>query len=44
MQKIFYGGDILTMVKEDDAPEAVWVKDGKIAYVGTWEEAERLAD
>ncbi len=44
MQKIFYGGDILTMVKEDDAPEAVWVKDGKIAYVGTREEAERLAD
>lgn len=44
MQKLFYGGDILTMRNEEDAPDAVLVADGKIAYVGAREEAEKLAD
>lgn len=44
MQKLFYGGDILTMKNEEDAPEAVLVTGGKIAYVGTREEAEKLAE
>lgn len=43
MRKLFYGGDILTMKNEEEAPEAVLVTDGKIAYVGTRKEAEKLA-
>lgn len=43
MQKLYYGGDILTMVKETDAPEAVLVTDGKIEYVGSLKEARTLA-
>ncbi len=44
MQKIYYGGDIITMVNETDAPEAVLVEDGKIKFVGSYEEAERTLD
>jgi len=43
MQKLYYGGDIITMVNETDAPEALLVCDGKIQYVGSRKEAERLA-
>ena len=44
MQKLFYGGDILTMRGGEESPEAVLVTDGKIAYVGTREAAEKLTD
>ncbi len=43
MQKLFYGGDILTMRDERDAPEAVLVDEGRIVYVGAQEAARRLA-
>lgn len=43
MQKLYYGGDIITMTAETDVPEAVLVNDGKIAYVGSLAEAEALA-
>lgn len=43
MQKLYYGGDILTMVNETDAPEAVLVTDGKIEFVGSLKEAKTLA-
>lgn len=43
MQKLFYGGDIITMVNETDAPEAVLTEDGKIAYVGSYARAKQLA-
>lgn len=39
---IYFGGEILTMT--GDTPnyaEAVWVKDGKIAYIGSLEEAKK---
>ena len=39
MQKLYYGGDIVTMREETDAPEAVLVTDGKISYVGELAEA-----
>lgn len=42
MNRIYYGGDILTMREEKDSPEAVLVSDGKIAYVGALTEARRL--
>lgn len=42
MQKLYYGGDIITMEQEGDAPEAVLVSDGKIAYVGSAQEAKGL--
>lgn len=42
MQSLYYGGDVITMVNETDAPEALLVEDGKIAYVGTLSEAEKL--
>ncbi len=41
---IYFGGDILTMA--GDTPnyaEAVWIKDGKIAYVGSLEQAKKQA-
>ena len=41
MQKLYYGGDIVTMREETDAPEAVLVTDGKISYVGELAEARR---
>ena len=34
METLYHSGRILTMVDQDDAPEAVIVRDGKIAYVG----------
>lgn len=41
MRKLYYGGDIITMREEADAPEAVLVTDGKISYVGELAEARR---
>ncbi|MCH7313837.1 amidohydrolase [Acinetobacter sp. ANC 3882] len=44
-EQLFYGGSILTM--SGNAPEyveALLVKDGKIRFVGSKQEAERLAD
>lgn len=43
MQKLYYGGDIVTMVNETDAPEAVLIEEGKIVFVGSLKEAENLA-
>lgn len=43
MQKLYYGGDIITMVSESDAPEAVLADDGKIIYVGSYAEAKKMA-
>ena len=42
MQKLYYNGDIITMVREEDAAEAVLIQDGTIAYVGSLAEAEAL--
>lgn len=42
MQKLYYGGDIITMCRESDAPEAVLISDGTIVYTGGLEEARRL--
>lgn len=44
MQKLYYGGDIITMVNENDAPEAVLVKDGKIQFIGELSNAEKLCE
>ncbi|MDO5409354.1 MAG: amidohydrolase [Lachnospiraceae bacterium] len=48
MQKIYYGGDIITMCETggsetmmENAPEAVLVSDGRIAYVGSFQEAKK---
>lgn len=42
MQKLYYGGDIITMVQEQDRPEAVLVEDAQIRYVGSLKEAKAL--
>lgn len=42
MQKLYYGGDIVTMVKESDAPQSLLTKDGKIQFVGSLSAAEQL--
>ena len=42
MQKLYYGGDILTMVRKTDAPEALLVEDGRIRFVGGLTEAKAL--
>lgn len=39
MEKIYYGGDIITMCDKDDAPEAVLVADGNIKFVGSLQQA-----
>lgn len=44
MQKLYYGGDIITMRQESDTTEALLEKDGVIQYVGTLEEAEALCE
>lgn len=43
MEKLFYGGDIITMENETDAPEAVLVKNGVIDYTGSLEGAKAAA-
>lgn len=42
MQKLYYGGDIITMREETDAPEALLVSDGKIIFVGELSEARKF--
>ncbi len=44
MQTLYYGGDIITMVQEEDAPEALLTQDERIRFVGSFEEAEALCD
>ena len=50
MEQIFYNGTILTMSAKDEEeelrkqPEAVLVKDGVIAKVGSLEQIEQFAD
>ncbi len=44
MQKLYYGGDVITMVNETDAPEAVLVENGKIKYVGSFTNATKQAE
>lgn len=43
METIYYNGDFITMKDEDDHIEALLVRDGKILYAGSKEEAERLS-
>ena len=43
METLYHSGRILTMVDPDDAPEAVLVRDGRIAAVGPLEEVRALA-
>lgn len=42
MRKLYYGGDIISMRREDDSPEAVAVEDGIIIYTGDLSGAEEL--
>lgn len=42
MDKILYNGCIRTLDDNDSVAEAIGIKDGKIAFVGTNEEAEKL--
>ncbi|WP_114854188.1 amidohydrolase [Brachybacterium sp. YJGR34] len=44
MDTIYHSGRILTMVDQDDAPEAVLVRQGLIAAVGGLEEVRAAAD
>ncbi|WP_152657579.1 amidohydrolase [Oceanobacillus sp. CFH 90083] len=44
MQKLYYGGDILTMTGEDDYAEAVLTEDGLIKKQGSLEEVKQAAD
>lgn len=44
-EKLFYGGSILTMEgMQPKYAEALLVRDGKIVFVGSKQQAERLAD
>jgi len=44
-EQLFYGGPILTMSgNSPEYAEALLVKDGKIVFVGSKQQAERLAD
>ena len=42
MATLFHHGTLLTMVDEDDRPESLLVRDGRIAFVGPVEEARAL--
>lgn len=42
MQTLYYGGDIITMVREHEEAEAVLVEDTRIRFVGRFEEARDL--
>lgn len=42
MASLFHHGTLLTMVDEDDRPESLLVRDGRIAFVGPLEEARTL--
>ncbi|MGP9681663.1 hypothetical protein [Brachybacterium sp. AOP3-A1-3] len=39
VETLYHSGPILTMVDQDDAPEAVIVRDGRIAVVGALDDA-----
>lgn len=43
MEQLFYNGDIITMENKDDQPEAVLVRNGIIAAVGTLAELQAQA-
>lgn len=43
METIYHSGRILTMIDQDDDPEAVLVRDGRIAAVGTLEQVRAAA-
>ncbi len=43
MQKLYYGGDIITMVNESDAPEAILIEDGRIRHIGALSDARHIA-
>lgn len=43
MAELYFGGDIITMERETDNPEAVLITSGKIVYVGALAEAKRIA-
>lgn len=43
MDRLFFGGDIITMTGKEIDPEAVLVSDGKICFVGALKEAEQRA-
>lgn len=43
MEQLYFGGSVLTMRGEHDIQEALLVRDGVIAYVGSCQEAKRLA-
>ncbi|WP_343209419.1 amidohydrolase [Anaerolentibacter hominis] len=43
MEQIYFNGDIITMEEENDAVQAVLVKEDKIAGMGSLQEMERLA-
>lgn len=44
MFQLYYGGDIITMENEEDNPEAVVVNNGKIIFVGSFEDAKGLCE
>ena len=44
MKKLYFGGDIITMKRKEDTPEAVVTEDGKIIYVGVLSAAETLCE
>lgn len=44
MQKLYYGGNIITMRQKSDTPEALLEKDGVIQYVGNLEKAASLCE
>ena len=43
MEQLFYNGDIITMENKEDKPEAVLVRNGIIAAVGTLAEVQAQA-
>ena len=43
MEQLYYNGDIITMENRDDAPEAVLVRNGVIAAVGSLSDVEASA-
>ena len=42
MEQLYFNGDIVTMEDQNDNPEAVLVRDGKIAAVGAYADLEKM--
>ena len=42
MDKVFYNGVIRTLDDNNTVAQAVGIKDGKIAFIGTDDEAEKI--